>query len=413
MTRAVAVPARDRPRLLQVGERRRGRSRERRRASSSCSASAAIAPAPAPPASTQPVSATTMQRLVQLGPVLDGQHPRSVTSDAPRPTRSARRRRSVRVASPRRETPHLHRAAAGRDLRPAARGRPAHRGARLRRVLPLRPLPAHRRGRARARLDRRVDDARRARPRDVAHPARHARHAGDVPAPRAARDPGRAGRRDERRPRRARPRRGLVRRASTRRTASRSRRPATASRCSRSSSRSSPALWTTPAGETFSFAGKHYQLDDSPALPKPVQQPRPPIIIGGWGTKRTPRLAARYADEFNMPFAPRRLLPRRLRPRARRVREDRPRSRHRCATRSRSSCASGATRPSSRGAPRRSATSPTSCAPNARGRHARPRSSSASTRSTTAGAETVYLQVLDLDDLDHLRLIAAEVAPHV
>ena len=65
-------------------------------------------------------------------------------------------------------------------------------------------------------------------------------------------------------------------------------------------------LWTTPVGETFSFAGKHYQLDDSPALPKPVQQPRPPIILGGWGTKRTPRLAARFADEFNMPFPPRR-----------------------------------------------------------------------------------------------------------
>ena len=43
-----------------------------------------------------------------------------------------------------------------------------------------------------------------------------------------------------------------------------------------------------------------------PRCPKPAQQPRPPIIIGGWGTKRTPRLAAQFADEFNMPFAPRR-----------------------------------------------------------------------------------------------------------
>src|SRR5205823_5365745 len=63
-------------------------------------------------------------------------------------------------------------------------------------------------------------------------------------------------------------------------------------------------LWTTPAGQTFDFAGTHYQLSDSPALPKPAQRPRPPIVMGGHGAKRTPRLAARYADEFNLPFAP-------------------------------------------------------------------------------------------------------------
>jgi F420-dependent oxidoreductase-like protein len=62
-------------------------------------------------------------------------------------------------------------------------------------------------------------------------------------------------------------------------------------------------LWTTPVGERYTFAGKHYQIVDSPALPKPVQSPRPPIIIGGSGKKRTPALAARYADEFNAPFA--------------------------------------------------------------------------------------------------------------
>lgn len=61
-------------------------------------------------------------------------------------------------------------------------------------------------------------------------------------------------------------------------------------------------LWRTPPGETYSFAGKHYRLVDSPALPKPVQNPRPPIIVGGRGRKRTPELAARYADEFNAPF---------------------------------------------------------------------------------------------------------------
>jgi F420-dependent oxidoreductase-like protein len=59
-------------------------------------------------------------------------------------------------------------------------------------------------------------------------------------------------------------------------------------------------LWTSTG--SYSFAGKHYQLVDSPALPKPVQSPRPPIIVGGKGPKRTPSLAARFADEFNTPF---------------------------------------------------------------------------------------------------------------
>jgi F420-dependent oxidoreductase-like protein len=61
-------------------------------------------------------------------------------------------------------------------------------------------------------------------------------------------------------------------------------------------------LWTTPPGEMFDFDGTYYQLTDSPALPKPVQSPRPPILVGGKGRRRTPRLAARYADEFNIPF---------------------------------------------------------------------------------------------------------------
>lgn len=61
-------------------------------------------------------------------------------------------------------------------------------------------------------------------------------------------------------------------------------------------------LWNTPVGETFSYAGRHYQLADSPALPKPAQ-PKVPVLIGGLGATRTPRLAARYADEFNIPFA--------------------------------------------------------------------------------------------------------------
>jgi F420-dependent oxidoreductase-like protein len=63
-------------------------------------------------------------------------------------------------------------------------------------------------------------------------------------------------------------------------------------------------LWTAPAGEPFDYAGTHYAVSDSPALPKPVQRPHPPVIVGGTGAKRTPRLAATFADEFNVPFAP-------------------------------------------------------------------------------------------------------------
>ncbi|MFD0688916.1 LLM class F420-dependent oxidoreductase [Actinomadura fibrosa] len=63
-------------------------------------------------------------------------------------------------------------------------------------------------------------------------------------------------------------------------------------------------LWRTPEGERFSFSGEHYTLADSPALPKPVSPDGPPVIIGGFGKDRTPRLAARYADEYNVPFHP-------------------------------------------------------------------------------------------------------------
>jgi len=61
-------------------------------------------------------------------------------------------------------------------------------------------------------------------------------------------------------------------------------------------------MWATKKGKKFDFDGKHYKVQDSPGLPKPAQQPHPPIIIGGAGSKRTPRLAAAYADEFNVPF---------------------------------------------------------------------------------------------------------------
>ncbi len=61
-------------------------------------------------------------------------------------------------------------------------------------------------------------------------------------------------------------------------------------------------LWATPDGGRYTFRGDHYQLVDAPALPKPVQRPGPPVIVGGRGPKRTPELAARFAAEYNVPF---------------------------------------------------------------------------------------------------------------
>jgi alkanesulfonate monooxygenase len=61
-------------------------------------------------------------------------------------------------------------------------------------------------------------------------------------------------------------------------------------------------LWATPEGKTYDHVGTHYPVKDSPALPKPVQSPRPPIILGGAARKRGAALAARYADEFNVAF---------------------------------------------------------------------------------------------------------------
>lgn len=63
-------------------------------------------------------------------------------------------------------------------------------------------------------------------------------------------------------------------------------------------------LWTTPVDQTYSFSGRHHRLSESPALPKPTQPGGPPIVVGGIGPKRTPKLAARHASEFNVPFPP-------------------------------------------------------------------------------------------------------------
>ncbi len=62
-------------------------------------------------------------------------------------------------------------------------------------------------------------------------------------------------------------------------------------------------IWSTPEGSSFNYSGSHYTLADCPALPKTAQAPHPPIVVGGLGPSKTPALAAKYADEYNAPFA--------------------------------------------------------------------------------------------------------------
>ena len=59
-------------------------------------------------------------------------------------------------------------------------------------------------------------------------------------------------------------------------------------------------LWTE---DHVSFRGRHYLLVHAPGLPKPVQAPHPPILVGGSGSRGTADPAARFADEYNTPFA--------------------------------------------------------------------------------------------------------------
>jgi F420-dependent oxidoreductase-like protein len=61
--------------------------------------------------------------------------------------------------------------------------------------------------------------------------------------------------------------------------------------------------WTATLEQPFSFNGEHYQLDDLDAEPGPVQTRHPPLIMGGSAGPRSAAMAARYADEYNTPFA--------------------------------------------------------------------------------------------------------------
>jgi len=166
-------------------------------------------------------------------------------------------------------------------------------------------------------------------------------------------------------------------------------------------------LWSTPVGETFTYTGTEHSVLDSPGLPKPLQQPVP-IVIGGGGTTRTPALAALHATEFNTPFVSLEFF------QAQRARVQ-------------AACdAIGRTRPMAWSAAlvacvgvdetevaRRAAAigrEPAELREN--GAAGTPEEVASTIRRwNEAGADRIYLQVLDLDDLVHLDLIATEVAP--
>lgn len=168
-------------------------------------------------------------------------------------------------------------------------------------------------------------------------------------------------------------------------------------------------LWSTPAGQTYSFKGEHYELTDSPALPKPAQRPHPPIIVGGRGPQRTPRLAATYASEFNSNFRP-----------SDQVADSYVRVREACEAVGRD--------------PDTLTLSVTMVVACGRTEAEIERRAEAIARKTAAnqmvlrltpgqlleklgeyhavGTRRVYLRTFDLDDLDQLELVASEVFPH-
>ncbi len=170
-------------------------------------------------------------------------------------------------------------------------------------------------------------------------------------------------------------------------------------------------LWETAEGGEFSFDGTYYSLSGSPALPKPVQRPHPPVLIGGAGQRQTPRLAAAFADEYNIPFAS---IP----------------DSTAAFGRVRQACQEAGRDP---GSLVYSAAQTVCCgrdeAELARRAEATGQSLGGLRQTglagspaeivdklgqfAAAGATRAYLQVLDLHDLDHLELLAAEVMPQV
>jgi len=171
-------------------------------------------------------------------------------------------------------------------------------------------------------------------------------------------------------------------------------------------------LWATPPASTFDYRGEHYTVADSPALPKPAQQPRPPIVIGGGGARRTPALAARFADEFNLAFPALDFVP---------VQYGRVRAAAREAGRAPGDLVYSAAFALCAGRDdaevRRRAAAISRDVDELRSNSPLAGSPAQIVERlgafTEAGVERVYLQVLDLADLDHLELFASTVMPQI
>ena len=152
-------------------------------------------------------------------------------------------------------------------------------------------------------------------------------------------------------------------------------------------------------------------MKDSPGLPKPVQQPHPPLIVGGGGAKRTPRLAATFADEFNLPFSSLADTEAQY-VRVRAACEDRGRDAGtlRLSTAQTVCCGANEAEVERRAA----AIGRKADELRAHGVAGTPDEVVERLQSFAAiGAQSAYLQVLDLDDLDHVSLLAEEVLPRV
>jgi F420-dependent oxidoreductase-like protein len=170
-------------------------------------------------------------------------------------------------------------------------------------------------------------------------------------------------------------------------------------------------LWNTPIGGRYSFEGRHYQLADSPALPKPVQKPHPPVIVGGSGRKRTPRLAATFADEFNLAFRGVADTESQF-ARVRAACEHRDRDPSTLVLSAAQVVCCGADEDEV--ARRARAIGREVDDLRANGAAGTPDQVTERLRAFgAAGANTVYLQVLDLADLDHLRLLSTDVLPNL
>jgi F420-dependent oxidoreductase-like protein len=170
-------------------------------------------------------------------------------------------------------------------------------------------------------------------------------------------------------------------------------------------------VWETAEGGEFSFDGTYYSLSGSPALPKPVQRPRPPVLIGGAGQRQTPRLAAGFADEYNIPFAS---IPDST------AAFGRVRQACQVAGRDPGSLVYSAAqtvccgRDEAELARRAEATGQSLAGLRQTGLAGSPAEIVDKLgQFAAAGATRAYLQVLDLYDLDHLELLAAEVMPQV